>query len=188
MSSTSQLSEATFGTGCFWCTEAVFQELKGVGEVIPGYSGGHVKNPAYREVCNGNTGHAEVLRVRYDPQVISYAQLLQVFFQSHDPTTLNRQGGDVGPQYRSVIFYHDADQEKLARQAKQAADDSGILRGPIVTAIEPLENFYPAEPEHRDYYLNNPNQAYCRVVIDPKVEKFRAAFSHLLAEEPARKH
>lgn len=177
------LAEATFGTGCFWCTEAVFQELKGVAEVIPGYSGGKIKNPAYREVCSGTTGHAEVLRIRFDPEVITFAQLLEVFFKTHDPTTLNRQGGDVGEQYRSVIFFHDAEQERLALAAKQAADESGVWSDPIVTAVEPLTNFYPAEPEHREYYLRNPDQPYCRAVIAPKMEKFHAEFSRLIADD-----
>ena len=182
-----KIEEATFGSGCFWCTEAVYQSLNGVVEVLPGYSGGDVINPSYREVCTGRTGHAEVLRVRFDPTVISYAELLEVFFRTHDPTTLNRQGGDVGTQYRSVIFYHDEEQEKLARVAKAAADKIREGSDPVVTAIEPLKNFFLAEPEHRDYYLNNPDQTYCRVVIRPKVEKFREAFSDLLAQEPIRK-
>lgn len=174
---------ATFGAGCFWCVEAVFQELKGVSKVVPGYAGGHVKNPSYREVCSGNTGHAEVAQITYNPQVISYPELLEVFWQTHDPTTLNRQGNDVGSQYRSVIFYHNEQQKELAEAYKKQLDASGAWDNPIVTQIEPLDTFYLAEDYHNNYYLNNPNQGYCRMVIRPKVEKFRKVFKDKLKEE-----
>ncbi len=171
------MKTAVFGAGCFWCIEAVFKELNGVQSVVAGYSGGHVKNPAYREVCNGTTGHAEVARIAYDPEVISFKKLLEVFWQTHDPTTLNRQGADVGTQYRSVIFYEDKEQEKLAKEYKKKLDTSGAWSQPIVTEISPLENFYEAEQNHQNYYKNNPDQAYCAAVIRPKIEKFRKVFS-----------
>lgn len=174
------MKEATFGAGCFWCVEAVFSELEGVQEVYPGYSGGHIKNPAYREVCNGTTGHAEVARVKYDPEVISYDKLLEVFWFVHDPTTLNRQGNDVGEQYRSVIFYHDEEQRELAEKYKQRLTEEKAFENPIVTEISPLINFYEAESNHKEYFLNNPNQPYCNAVVRPKVEKFRAAFAEFL--------
>lgn len=178
-----QLEEATFGAGCFWCIEAIFQELRGVKQVYPGYSGGHIKNPAYREVCSGRTGHAEVARVVFEPEEIAYTDLLQVFFQSHDPTTLNRQGADVGSQYRSVVYYHSENQMELAERTKKTADESGIYENPVVTAIDPLTNFYRAEEDHQDYYLNNPSAPYCQAVIRPKVEKFRKQFDSLRKQE-----
>ncbi len=171
--------EATFGAGCFWCVEAVFQELEGVVDVYPGYSGGHVKHPAYREVCMGTTGHAEVARVVFDPTVISFTDLLEVFFRVHDPTTLNRQGADVGTQYRSSIFYHSDKQKELAEKAKVATDKSQIYLNPVVTEIEPLTNFYRAEDYHLNYYRNNPDAPYCQAVIRPKMEKFRKEFAAL---------
>ncbi|MCA1762569.1 MAG: peptide-methionine (S)-S-oxide reductase MsrA [Cryomorphaceae bacterium] len=174
------IEEATFGAGCFWCVEAVFQQIEGVKHVKPGYSGGHIKNPAYREVCNGNTGHAEVIRIEFDPAVVKYEKLLEVFFQTHDPTTLNRQGADVGTQYRSVIFYHSDEQKAHAEAAKKAADQSGIFSDPVVTEIAPLDNFYDAESDHKDYYLNHGNQPYCQAVIRPKMEKFRAKFAEII--------
>lgn len=174
------MSIATFGNGCFWCTEAIFQELKGVSKVESGYSGGHVKNPAYREVSNGTTGHAEVIQVTYDPAVITYAELLEVFWKTHDPTTLNRQGADVGTQYRSVVFYHDEEQKHLAEEYKQKLDAAGIWDNPIVTEISPLTNYYKAEDYHQNYYNLNSNQGYCRMVIVPKLEKFRAVFKDKL--------
>lgn len=177
-----RMEEATFGNGCFWCTEAVFQNLEGVTDVKSGYSGGSIKNPSYREVCTGRTGHAEVLRITFDSQKISYATLLEVFFATHDPTTLNRQGGDVGTQYRSVIFYHNPEQKRLAELAKKAADESGTWNDPIVTAIEPLTNYYPAEDYHENYFLNNPEAPYCQAVILPKVEKFKKRFHEYLKE------
>ncbi|HKL39859.1 MAG TPA: peptide-methionine (S)-S-oxide reductase MsrA [Cryomorphaceae bacterium] len=179
----SKLQEATFGAGCFWCVEAVFQELRGVKQVYPGYSGGQIKNPAYREVCNGNTGHAEVARIVFDPSEISFSDLLSVFFQSHDPTTLNRQGADVGTQYRSVVFYHDENQREMAEKAKVASNESGMYGNPVVTAIDPLINFYRAEEDHHNYYLNNPTAPYCQAVVRPKLEKFRKQFDDLRKQE-----
>jgi peptide-methionine (S)-S-oxide reductase len=176
------LAEATFGAGCFWCVEAIFQELDGIVEAYPGYSGGHIKNPAYREVCNGNTGHAEVVRVVFDPSKIDYIDLLEVFFRSHDPTTLDRQGADVGTQYRSVVFYHDEEQKEKALRAKEATDKSGVYPNPAVTTIEPLTNFYRAEADHHNYFANNPSAPYCQAVVRPKVEKFRKQFDHLRKE------
>lgn len=171
---------AVFGAGCFWCVEPIFAELKGVSEVEAGYAGGHVKNPAYREVCTGRTGHAEVIRIVFDPKVISYAELLEVFWKTHDPTTLNRQGADRGTQYRSVVFYANETQEETASALKKRLDESGAFSDPIVTEIAPLEMYFTAEQDHQDYFVNNPEQAYCRAVIQPKMEKFRAAFSDKL--------
>lgn len=172
------LKKATFGTGCFWCTEAVFQNLQGVEEVRSGYSGGFVENPTYEEVCDRNTGHAECLQITYDPAVISYDELLQVFWQSHDPTTVNRQGNDIGPQYRSVIFYHDDDQKRKAEEYKKELNDKDAFGAPVVTEIEPIREFYPAEDYHSNYYLNNPLQGYCHYVIKPKVDKVKKVFAH----------
>lgn len=173
----SKRDTATFGNGCFWCTEAVFQQLKGVIRVESGYSGGHIENPSYEEVCGKQTGHAEVCRIIYDPTLISFDELLEVFWQTHDPTTLNKQGNDVGPQYRSVVFWHNEDQKTKAEYYKQALDKSGAFPNPIVTAIEPLKNYYPAEDYHQNYYKDNPNQPYCYFVIRPKMEKFEKAFA-----------
>ncbi|MHC4398156.1 MAG: peptide-methionine (S)-S-oxide reductase MsrA [Planctomycetota bacterium] len=171
---------ATFGGGCFWCLEAVFLELDGVVSVVSGYSGGNVPDPTYQQVCAGGTGHAEVCQIRYDPAKISYPELLEVFWKTHDPTTLNRQGNDVGTQYRSVIFCHNEDQKKLAEDLRKELDASGAWDDPIVTQIAPLARFYPAEEYHQDYFRRNPSQPYCRVVIQPKMEKFRKAFSDKL--------
>lgn len=173
---------ATLGAGCFWCVEAVFLELKGVVSVVSGYSGGDVKNPAYREVCNGTTGHAEVIQVTFDPAIISFAEILEVFFAVHDPTTLNRQGADVGTQYRSAIFYHNDQQKEIALKAKAAAMESGEWLDPIVTEISPLKNFYAAEDYHQDYYSQNQQQPYCAMVITPKMDKFRKRFKEKLQE------
>ncbi len=173
---------ATFGNGCFWCTEAVFEQLKGVVRVESGYSGGHVKNPSYREVCEGTTGHAEVLRIEYNPQQISFGELLEVFWNTHDPTTKDRQGNDVGPQYRSVVFYHDDTQRQTAEAYLKQLEASGVFKAPIVTEISPLTNYYPAENYHQEYFRNNPNQGYCAVVIRPKVEKFRKQFAAKLRQ------
>lgn len=175
-SETGKLDTATFAEGCFWCTETFFQQLKGVKKVVSGYSGGHVPNPTYEEVCAGTTGHAETSEIIYDPSVISFDQLLEAFWESHDPTTLNRQGNDIGTQYRSVVFYHNEMQKQKAEAYKQKLNASGAFQAPIVTAIEPLRNFYPAEHYHQDYYENNPNQPYCQMVIRPKLEKFRKVF------------
>lgn len=172
--------EATFGAGCFWCIEACFQELKGVIEVKAGYSGGHIKNPAYKEVCTGRTGHAEVARVVYDDTVVSFEELLEVFWFVHDPTTLNRQGNDVGDQYRSVIFYHDEFQKEQAMSYKEKLTEQKVWEDPIVTQIEPIENFYPAEDYHDNYFNNNSDEPYCRAVVRPKVERFKAVFEKKL--------
>lgn len=174
------LDTATFGTGCFWCTEAIFQRLNGVVKVVSGYSGGSVANPTYEEVCTGTTGHAEACQVIYDSSKISFDELLQVFWKTHDPTTLNRQGNDVGTQYRSVIFYHNNLQKERAEYYKEELNKSGAWDKPIVTAVEPFTNFYSAENYHQDYYNNNPNQMYCRYVIQPKVEKFEKVFKDKL--------
>jgi peptide-methionine (S)-S-oxide reductase len=168
---------ATFGTGCFWCTEAVFQELKGVQKVTSGYSGGHVKNPTYEQVCGKKTGHAEVVQIVYDPEQISFDELLEVFFQVHDPTTLNRQGADEGPQYRSAIFFHNDGQKQKAEYYKQELDKSGAYENKIVTEISPWKNFYSAEEYHQNFYTNNPNYGYCSYVIKPKLDKFRKVFA-----------
>jgi peptide-methionine (S)-S-oxide reductase len=165
---------ATLGGGCFWCTEAVFEQLKGVQSVVSGYAGGHVANPTYREVCSKTTGHAEVTQVTFDPKVISFRELLDVFFTVHDPTTPNRQGADVGPQYRSIILYHSPEQKEAAEQMIQELEREKLWSDPIVTEVEPLETFYPAEAEHHQYYQRNPNQGYCRVVIAPKVANLRS--------------
>lgn len=168
---------ATFGAGCFWCVEAVFTELQGVQRVVSGYMGGHVKEPTYEQVCSGVTGHAEVARIEYDPTRIGYKELLEVFWRTHDPTTLNRQGADVGDQYRSVIFTHDAEQQRLAEHYRAELEASGAFPAPIVTAIQPAETFHPAESYHQDYYARNGQQGYCQYVIRPKMEKFRKAFA-----------
>jgi peptide-methionine (S)-S-oxide reductase len=166
----------TLGNGCFWCTEAVFQQVEGVIKVTSGYSGGHVDNPTYEQVCEKNTGHAEVLQVEFDSTRITVDELLEIFWQTHDPTTLNRQGNDVGPQYRSVVFYHNEHQKERAEFFKKQLDASGAFAGPIVTAIEPFKNFFAAENYHQDYYKRNGNQPYCYFVIRPKLEKFEKAF------------
>ena len=174
---------ATFGAGCFWCVEAIFESLKGVESVVSGYSGGFVKNPSYKEVCNGTTGHAEVTQIVYDPQVISFKDLLEVFWKTHDPTTLNRQGADIGTQYRSAIFFHNEEQKKTAEQYKEALDKAGIYEKPIITEISPLQNFYKAEDYHQEYFSRNPDQSYCSIVINPKLEKFRKVFTDKLKTE-----
>jgi peptide-methionine (S)-S-oxide reductase len=171
---------ATFGSGCFWCTEAVFERLDGVIRVVSGYAGGHVKNPSYKEVTSGQTGHAEVCQVFFDPKVITYEELLDVFWHTHDPTTLNRQGNDNGPQYRSVIFYHNAEQQKLAENSKKQMAISGIFNDPIVTEIREFTDFYEAEDYHQDYFKNNPNQPYCTFIVKPKVEKFSMKYQDKL--------
>ncbi len=177
---TAILDTATFGEGCFWCSEAVFQRLKGVHSVVSGYSGGDVKNPSYQQVCSGTTGHAEVIQFTYDPSIISYDELLKVFWRTHDPTTLNRQGADVGTQYRSVIFYHNEEQKKKAEHYKDELNKSGAFKDPIVTEISPYRNFYKAEDYHQNYYNNNPSQGYCSFVIAPKLEKFEKVFKDKL--------
>jgi peptide-methionine (S)-S-oxide reductase len=177
-----KLETATFANGCFWCTEAVFQQLKGVEKVTSGYSGGHLKNPTYEEVCNKQTGHAECLQIEYDPKQVSFDELLEVFWKTHDPTTLNRQGNDVGPQYRSVIFYHNEEQKEKAEKYKAALDSSGVFDAPIVTTIEPFSVFYPAENYHSNYYQTHTSQPYCYYVIKPKMEKLKKVFADKLKE------
>ena len=176
MSNKANMDTITFGSGCFWCTEAIFQQVKGVDKVVSGYSGGHVVNPTYEQICEKKTGHAEVCQLVYDPAVVSIPELLEVFWQTHDPTTLDRQGNDVGPQYRSVIFYHSEEQRKAAVEYKAALDASGAFPRPIVTTVEPFKNFYRAEEYHQNYYRNNPSQGYCYFVIRPKLEKFEKVF------------
>ena len=171
---------ATFGTGCFWCTEAIFQELDGVLKATSGYSGGSVENPTYKEVCEGTTGHAEVIQIVYDPSKITFDELLEAFWQSHDPTTLNRQGNDVGPQYRSVIFYHNNEQKEKAEKYKAELDKSKAFENPIVTEISPFSKFYVAENYHQEYYNKNGSQPYCYYVIRPKLEKFNKVFKDKL--------
>src|SRR5690242_6485208 len=170
------LQTATLAGGCFWCLEAVYDEIKGVQGVESGYAGGHMDNPSYRVVCNGDTGHAEVIQVHFDPNVVSYRDLLNVFFAIHDPTTLNRQGADVGTQYRSAIFYHDDEQKKTAEQVIAEITAAHVWDAPVVTEVAPLEVFYPAENYHQNYFENNPTQPYCRAVVAPKVSKFRKHF------------
>ncbi len=167
---------ATLAGGCFWCLEAVYKELRGVERVVSGYAGGHVSNPNYREVCEGTTGHAEVVQITFDPSNVSYRELLEVFFTIHDPTTLNRQGADVGTQYRSAVFYHTPEQRETAEQVIAEMTAERVWDSPIVTEVTPLEKFYPAEDYHQDYFDKNPAQPYCRAVVAPKVSKFRKLF------------
>ncbi|SHJ57635.1 peptide-methionine (S)-S-oxide reductase MsrA [Reichenbachiella agariperforans] len=177
-----EMDVATFGNGCFWCTEAIFQDLKGVSKVESGYSGGQTLDPTYKEVCTGTTGHAEVLQITYDPAVISFDELLEVFWKTHDPTTLNRQGNDVGTQYRSVVFYHSDEQKALAEKYKKELNASGAFNDPIVTEITAFDKFYVAEDYHQNYYNLNGSQPYCNFVIKPKVEKFRKVFKDKLKD------
>jgi peptide-methionine (S)-S-oxide reductase len=177
---------AILGGGCFWCTEAVFLRLRGVSKVTSGYTGGTVDNPTYRQICTGKTGHAEVVRIEFDPEEITFAQILDVFFHTHDPTTLNRQGADVGTQYRSAIFWADKEQKDLAAAVIKELDDAGEFDSPIVTTLEELGRFYPAEDYHQNYFDENPRQGYCEVVINPKVTKFQKRYKRLL-KEPAVK-
>jgi len=172
----------TFGSGCFWCTEAIFNLLEGVIKAVPGYSGGTEPNPSYELVCSGETGYAEVVQVTYDPELIPFKDLLEIFWETHDPTTLNRQGADVGPQYRSVIFYHTQQQKEEALYYKEQLEKEGIWKKPIVTEISPFTKFYQAEPYHLNYYENNPANGYCNYVITPKVEKFKKVFSDKLTK------
>jgi len=179
------LELADLGGGCFWCLEAVYDELEGVHKVVSGYEGGHVENPSYNAVCTGNTGHAEIVRVTFDPAVVSFEEILRVFFTIHDPTTLNRQGADVGTQYRSVIFYHDPAQKETALDVIAELDAAGIWPNPIVTEIAEATTFYPAEDYHQEYYANNSYQPYCQVVINPKLAKFRQKYaSRLKSPQP----
>ena len=181
--SMNQFELATFGNGCFWCTEAIFEQLEGVKKVESGYAGGQIKNPSYKEVCSGTTGHAEVIRLTYDPKVISYRELLDVFFNTHDPTTLNRQGADVGTQYRSVIFYHNEDQKTVANEMINDLENENVFEDKIVTEVTPINNYYVAENYHQDYYNNNTNQGYCRAVINPKLEKFIKKYKSKLKKD-----
>ncbi|MBI1924602.1 peptide-methionine (S)-S-oxide reductase MsrA [Candidatus Poribacteria bacterium] len=177
-----RLEIATLGAGCFWCVEAVFQDVKGVHQVVSGYAGGTVENSTYRQVCSGTTGHAEVAQITFEPQVISFEDLLYIFWRTHDPTTLNRQGGDVGTQYRSAIFYHNEAQKAIAEKSKQETEASGLWPNPIVTEIVPFRKFYKAEVYHQNYYRLNPNQPYCTFVIDPKLRKFKKEFQEKLKD------
>jgi len=180
----SNLELATFAGGCFWCTEAVFKRLKGVEEVVSGYSGGRVDNPTYEEVSNGDTGHAEAIQIKFDPSIISYEQLLEIFFKLHDPTTLNQQGADIGEQYRSAIFYHDEKQREIAEKVMEEFEKKKIYEDPIVTEITEFKNFYPAEDYHQQYYENNRNSnSYCRIVIDPKIQKLYKDFKNQVKED-----
>jgi peptide-methionine (S)-S-oxide reductase len=183
ISDQSNTEQATFGAGCFWCVEAIFEELKGVKSVVAGYAGGEIKDPTYQQVSSGTTKHAEVTRIVYDPSVVTYQQLLEVFWHTHNPTTKNRQGADVGPQYRSVIFYHNEEQKQIAQKSMEETDASDLWSDPIVTEIEPIKNYSKAENYHQNYYENNPNAGYCTVVIAPKLKKFRKEFSHLLKDK-----
>lgn len=170
------LETATLGAGCFWCVEAVFDDLKGVEDVVSGYAGGHKENPTYQEVCSETTGHAEVVQLKFDPDEISFKEILQVFFTVHDPTTLNRQGNDIGTSYRSAIFYHSDEQKRAAEEVIKEITEAGIYDNPIVTEVTPFTNYYAAEDYHQEYFANNPNQPYCAAVVAPKVAKFRQKF------------
>jgi peptide-methionine (S)-S-oxide reductase len=175
-----RLETATLAAGCFWCVEAVFDDLEGVEDVVSGYSGGHKENPTYQEVCSETTGHAEVAQIRFDPAVLSYADLLRVFFSVHDPTTLNRQGNDIGSSYRSAIFYHSEEQRRTAQKIIDEVTNEGIYDDPIVTEVAQFEKFWPAEDYHQEYFANNPNQPYCTAVVAPKVAKFRRKYADRL--------
>jgi peptide-methionine (S)-S-oxide reductase len=173
---------ATLGGGCFWCLEAVYDNLRGVTDVVSGYAGGKRENPSYEQVCSGATGHAEVVQVTFDPSVVSYREILEVFFTIHDPTTLNRQGGDVGTQYRSVIFYHSEEQKRSAEELMRELREEGVWTQPIVTELTPAPAFYPAEQYHQEYFARNPGQGYCQAVVSPKVSKFRSKFASMLKD------
>ena len=175
-----KVETVTLGGGCFWCVEAIYQDVKGVHKVVSGYAGGSVRNPSYQQVCSGVTGHAEVTQITFDPEVITFEDLLYIFWRTHDPTTLNQQGADVGTQYRSIILYHNDEQKAIAERSKQQTDAFGLWSNPIVTEIAPFTDFYPAEDYHQNYYRSNPMQPYCQVVIDPKVQKFRKTFQDRL--------
>ena len=176
------MEKATLGGGCFWCTEAVFTRMDGVESVMPGYAGGHVENPTYEQVCGGDTGHAEVVQLAFDPSRISYAEILEIFFATHDPTTKDRQGNDVGPQYRSVVFAHDDSQERTARETISKLSEEDVFEAPIVTEVDRLETFWPAEGYHHDYFARNGRQPYCMFVIAPKVAKLRKSHAHRLKD------
>tara|TARA_B100001094_G_C18129245_1_gene771291 strand:+ start:984 stop:1535 length:552 start_codon:yes stop_codon:yes gene_type:complete len=176
----SHVQQATFGGGCFWCTEAIYQKIIGIKKVISGYSGGHIIDPTYEAVCNGNTGHAEVIQIEFDSVKINYRSLLEIFWDTHDPTTPNQQGADIGTQYRSVIFYHNQSQEIEAVNLKKEVENSNQYNDPIVTEIVQLETFFPAESFHQEYYTNHTDQPYCKMVIDPKINKFRSKYSNMI--------
>ncbi len=176
MNDSTNFEVATLGGGCFWCLEAVYDQMRGVTNVVSGYTGGHVPNPTYKAICTGTTGHAEVVQVTFDRNVVNFKEILQVFFTIHDPTTLNRQGNDVGPQYRSAIFYHSEEQKRIAQEVIGEFEAEGVWDNPIVTEVSPLEVFYEAEDYHQEYYENNPYQPYCMFVVAPKVKKFREKF------------
>ncbi|MCY4419295.1 MAG: peptide-methionine (S)-S-oxide reductase MsrA [Cytophagales bacterium] len=182
--SAQSLQKATFGAGCFWCVEAVFQELKGVENVISGYAGGKISEATYQHVSRGNTGHAEVVQISYDPDIIGYEKLLEVFWKTHDPTTKNKQGNDIGKQYRSVIFYHTQTQYKEAQRYKNLLNERNTFSAPVITEIVPFQAFYEAEQRHQDFYTLNPNQPYCRTIIEPKLEKFRKIFPLEIRKSP----
>jgi peptide-methionine (S)-S-oxide reductase len=174
---------ATLANGCFWCTEAIFKKLKGVKSILPGYAGGTVKNPSYNQVCTGSTGHAESIHIKFDPAVISFEKILDIFWHTHDPTTLNRQGNDIGTQYRSAIFYHDEKQKEIAEKSKKDLEQEHVYKDPIVTEITPFKNFYVAEDYHKDYYENHKNDPYCNFVIDPKLYKLLQRYGNEVKEE-----
>ena len=177
------LEIATLANGCFWCTEAIFSRVKGIKSVIPGYSGGKTSNPSYEQVCTGKTGHAETIQMEYDPKIISFEKILDIFSHTHGPTTLNRQGNDVGTQYRSAIFYHDENQKNIAEKSKEELEKEAVFKNPIVTEIIPFSNFYPAEDYHKEYYENNRNAPYCSFVIDPKIQKLLQKYSDKIKQE-----
>lgn len=183
-----QLEVATFGGGCFWCTEAIFKRIKGVEEVVSGYSGGQRENPSYEQVSSEATGHAEAVQVEFDPSIISYAKLLDIFFNLHDPTTVNQQGNDIGIQYRSVIFYHTEEQREIAEKVRDEIADSGLYHEPIVTEIVPFEKFYTAEEYHQNYYDSNQNQGYCSYIITPKIKKLLKEYAKDVKEEYLNSH
>lgn len=183
----SETKLATFGGGCFWCTEAVFLKLRGVNKVVSGYTGGTKPNPTYKDICTGLTGHAEVIQIEFDPAQITFEQLLDVFFNTHDPTTKNRQGADVGTQYRSSVFFHDEEQKEITKKVIAELDKSGDFENPIVTTIEEMKKFYPAEDYHQDYFAQNPDNPYCQAVVGPKVSKFQKRYKELLRkDEPSK--
>jgi len=181
-SSDNNVETATLANGCFWCSEAVFQRLKGVKSILPGYAGGTIKNPSYGQVCTGKTGHTESIQIKFDPNVISFEKILDIFWHTHDPTTLNRQGNDVGTQYRSAVFYHDENQKKIAEDSKKDLSDKGIYKDPIVTEITPFTNFYVAENYHKNYYQNHSSEPYCSFVINPKIDKLFKQYRHQIKE------
>jgi len=182
-----KIEKATLAGGCFWCLEAIYKKVKGVKEVIPGYSGGQTKSPTYEQVCSDTTGHAEAIQITFEPDVISYTEILKIFWHIHNPTTLNRQGHDIGSQYRSVIFYHNEEQKKIAEKSKKDLQDAHIWSDPIVTEIISFDEFYPAEEYHKNYFRNHPESGYCQLVVKPKVEKFKKTFQDYFKEDNERR-